>query len=195
MTQSNNDSITTNSAMATAPVLPSLPPLAGVQYLLISLAGQEYGVRMETLQEVRRFSAEAVAPVPNTPHWLEGVFSLRGSIISVVNLRAFFGHERYAATPGTGLTFDQGFRLGGPIPRLLIVYSGELRISLLVDDILGVLFVNPAEIKTIEANPDDLAGPFLEGNYTDASSAKTVTLLDARKLIISPQILIFEQPE
>ena len=70
-----------------------LPPEAegAVQYLVCALAGREYGLHLATLQEVLRFNQTAVAPVPNTPGWLEGIFSLRGTIISVVNLRAFLG--------------------------------------------------------------------------------------------------------
>ncbi len=166
----------------------------GIQYLLVALAGRQYGVPLSVLQEVMRFNPDAVAPIPNTPEWLEGIISLRGTIISVVSLRTFLGFSRYDDTPGRTLVFDLGFRLGGPIPRLLVVYSGELQVGLLVDDILGVVFVNPAAVKASD-NPQDLAGPYLEGIYDDPDGSKTVALLDARKLITSSQMLQFEPLE
>ncbi|MEI6044790.1 MAG: chemotaxis protein CheW [Chloroflexota bacterium] len=172
-------------------------PQSGIQYLLVALAGREYGVRLNTLQEVMRFNPETVAPIPNTPEWLEGIISLRGTIISVVNLRTFLGYSRYDTGPvGQNLVFDLGFRLGGPIPRLLVVYSGELQISLLVDDILGVSFVNPEAVKPLKnrhgqptGQSKDLAAPYLEGIYDDPLNGKTIALLNARKLITSPQML------
>lgn len=166
----------------------------GIQYLLVALAGREYGVRLDTLYEVLRFNPDSVAPVPNSPEWLEGIISLRGTIISVVNLRTFLGFSRHDETSTRTLVFDLGFRLGGPIPRLLVVYSGELLVSLLVDDILGMVFVNPQTVRPGD-NPQDLAAPYLEGIYNDPVSAKIIALLDARKLITSPVMLQFEPVE
>jgi purine-binding chemotaxis protein CheW len=175
-----------------SPASPEQQP--GIQYLLVALAGREYGVRLEALQEVRRFEPDAVAPVPNTPEWLEGIISLRGTIVSVVNLRTFLGYNRQDEQSGRSLVFDLGFRLGGPIPRLLVVYQGDLQVSLMVDDILGVVFVNPEAVKPND-NPADLATEYLEGIYNDPVSAKTIALLNARKLITSPAMLQFEPVE
>jgi purine-binding chemotaxis protein CheW len=176
-----------SEAAENQPLTPT-EPTAGTQYLLVALAGREYGVRLNILQEVMRFNAEAVAPIPNTPEWLEGIISLRGTIVSVVNLRTFLGFDRYDNIPGRALVFDLGFRLGGPIPRLLVVYQGELQVSLLVDDILGVVFVDQEAVKPAQ-NAHDLAAPYLEGIFDDPGTGKSIALLDARKLITSQKMM------
>jgi len=192
MTQPQTTENNSLSLAAAAEVVPQAQ--VGLQYLLVALAGREYGVRLDVLQEVLRFNADAVAPVPNTPDWLDGIISLRGTIISVVNLRVFLGFSRYDETAGRGLVFDLGFRLGGPIPRLLVVYIGDLQVGLLVDDILGVVFVNIEALQPIE-DEHDLAAPYLEGIYHDPNSGKSIALLAARQLITSSKMLQFEPPE
>lgn len=175
---------------------PAAEAQVGLQYLLVALAGREYGVRMDVLQEVLRFNADTVAPIPNTPDWLDGIISLRGTIISVVNLRVFLGFNRYDETAGQGLVFDLGFRLGGSIPRLLVVYIGDLQVGLVVDDILGVVFVNIETLQPLEEKDEhEPAAPYLEGIYQDPKSGKAIALLAARQLITSPQMLQFELPE
>ena len=166
-------------------------PDGTVQYLLIALAGREYGVRLATMQEVLRFQPMAVAPVPNTPLWLEGIFSLRGTIISVVSLRLFLG------LPQTDLT-DQNthqpltdlFGVGAVVPRLLVLHADDLVVGLVVDDIRGVLFVRPEAIKPVTT--DEPIGPFLEGAYTEPQNQKTTWLIDTLRLLTAPEILVFE---
>lgn len=165
-----------------------------VQFLLVLVAGREYGLRLDTLQEVLRYNSAAVAPVPNTPVWLEGIYSLRGQIISVVNLRVFLGLG--SATddndPVRRLAVESRelFGIGAEIPRLLVLHDGELLVGVTVDDLRGVLFVQPDQIEP--ATPDDLESErFLEGFYTDAKGKK-FRLLDARRLITSPELLVFE---
>jgi chemotaxis signal transduction protein len=175
--------------IATAPAL---------QYLLVKIAGREYGLRLDHLQEVLRYDPFVVAPVPNTVKWLEGIFSLRGTIISVVNMRVFFDLARYD-TDETGVTeFDFGFGFGRPVQRLIVSFDNDLTIGFLVDDIKGVAFVQPHLID--KSGISGLTEPesikqFLEGVYKDPESGKVTTLLEIRKIVKSPQLLIFEPVE
>src|SRR4051812_24837427 len=123
---------------------PELPPEAegAVQYLVCALAGRDYAFRLDTLQEVLRFNQSSVAPVPNTPGWLEGIFSLRGLIISVVNLRTFLGLPPDEDNHGRGGRAEF-FGIGAVVPRLLVLHRDETVAGVIVDDIHGVLFVKP----------------------------------------------------
>jgi len=58
------------------------------QFLTFRLAGEEYGVGILTVQEIRGWST--VTKVPHTPEWLLGVISLRGVVVPVVDLRIKF---------------------------------------------------------------------------------------------------------
>lgn len=65
--------------------------IAGVgenQYLTFILAGEEYGVDILRVQEIRGWSK--VTPIPNTPDYIKGVINLRGTIVPIVDLRSRF---------------------------------------------------------------------------------------------------------
>ncbi len=162
-----------------------------VQYLLAALADRQYGFRLDTLQEVLRFQPEAVAPLPNAPEWLEGVFSLRGTIISVVNLRLFLGMPPATPAESDSLKSLALFGIGAPVPRLLVLHSEGVVVGVIVDDLKGVLFVQPDQIKPTLPETG-LATTYLAGYYLDARSGQTTLLLDTPALVTSPEMLVFE---
>ena len=165
-----------------------------VQYLLVSMAGRRYGVRLDNLQEVVRYSQLSVAPVPNSPEWLDGITSLRGSILSAVNLRSFLGLNR--ASGGMPDKVSPGFvGFGRSSPRLLVVSTNDLTIGIIVDDIEGVIFVQLDGIQPLEAYPAFQADPalgYLDGIYPDLENKREVALLNLRRLLVSTQMLKFE---
>ena len=58
------------------------------QFLTFKLAGEEYGVGILTVQEIRGWSH--VTKVPHTPDWLLGVINLRGVVVPIIDLRVKF---------------------------------------------------------------------------------------------------------
>jgi purine-binding chemotaxis protein CheW len=59
------------------------------QYLTFVCAGEEYGVAILCVQEIKGW--DGVTRVPYAPHYLLGVMNLRGVIVPVIDLRARFG--------------------------------------------------------------------------------------------------------
>jgi purine-binding chemotaxis protein CheW len=184
-----NSSNTAQSSGATAQ--------PAVQHLLVALAERTYAVRLDTMQEVVRYDQLSVAPIPNSPEWLDGIASLRGNILSVANLRAFLGLDRQmeSAAENTLLSLQlPGFRR--TTPRLLVVSTPELAVGLVVDDIEGVVFVQLEQIRPANADyadyQDDPAAEFLSGFYVDTESNRKFALLDLRTLISSPRMVNFE---
>ncbi len=68
------------------------------QYLTFMLAGEEYGVDILRVQEIKGW--DSVTPIPNTPQYIKGVINLRGTIVPIFDLRERFGLEPipYGAT-------------------------------------------------------------------------------------------------
>jgi len=64
---------------------------ASAQYLTFLCDGEEYGVDIRRVQEVKGW--DGVTRVPHTPPCVLGVMNLRGVIVPVINLRARFGLE------------------------------------------------------------------------------------------------------
>jgi len=60
------------------------------EYLTFILQGEEYGVDILCVQEIRVWSS--VTQLPNKPSYIKGVINLRGVIIPIIDLRIRFGH-------------------------------------------------------------------------------------------------------
>lgn len=65
---------------------------ASEPFILFDLAGATYGIRSREIQQLEMIGA--VTPVPNAPPFVDGVVSVRGQVIPVVNLRSRFGFPR-----------------------------------------------------------------------------------------------------
>jgi len=61
------------------------------EYLTFILNGEEYGVDILCVQEIRVWSS--VTELPNKPDYIKGVINLRGIIIPIIDLRQRFGQE------------------------------------------------------------------------------------------------------
>lgn len=62
------------------------------QHLTFSLAGEEYGVDILVVREIRGWSK--VTPLPQMPNYLLGVLNLRGAVVPIIDLRCRFGIPR-----------------------------------------------------------------------------------------------------
>lgn len=69
------------------------------QYLTFIMAGEEYGVDILCVQEIRGW--ESATPLPNAPAHIKGVINLRGTIVPIVDLRQCFGMAAIDYTPVT----------------------------------------------------------------------------------------------
>lgn len=59
------------------------------QYLTFLLGEEEYGVDILRVQEIRGW--DSVTTIPNAPPFIKGVINLRGTIVSILDLRERFG--------------------------------------------------------------------------------------------------------
>ncbi len=68
------------------------------QYLTFMLDGEEYGVDILRVQEIKGW--DSVTPIPNTPKYIKGVINLRGTIVPIFDLREKFQLDQipYGAT-------------------------------------------------------------------------------------------------
>jgi len=61
------------------------------QYLTFMLAGEEYGVDILRVLEIKGW--DNVTSIPNTPKYIKGVINLRGTIVPIVDLRERFSMD------------------------------------------------------------------------------------------------------
>lgn len=76
--------------MKTARVLdPGTSSIGEEQFLTFRLDGQEYGIAILKVQEIKGW--DRMTPIPNSPPYVKGVLNLRGVIVPVFDLRLRFG--------------------------------------------------------------------------------------------------------
>ncbi|MEK9766062.1 MAG: chemotaxis protein CheW, partial [Thalassolituus sp.] len=68
------------------------------QYLTFIMSGEEYGVDILAVQEIRGWEEPTL--IPNSPGYIRGVINLRGTIVPIMDLRLRFGLREagYTAT-------------------------------------------------------------------------------------------------
>ncbi|MEK9543254.1 MAG: chemotaxis protein CheW, partial [Luminiphilus sp.] len=53
------------------------------QFLSFKLGGEEYGVDILKVQEIKGW--EGATPIPNMPSYILGVINLRGTVVPIIN--------------------------------------------------------------------------------------------------------------
>jgi len=135
------------------------------QHILFLLGDVECALPSEAVQGVER--AFDVTPVPNVVPWILGVTQMWGSIISVVDLRAFLG------MPSIGVT---------PRSRLLAVTRREMTIGFVVDVVTEIRTMGDTIRRERMSSAPGWTQPFLEG---------VAQLEDRYVYALDPELLLF----
>ena len=143
---------------------------AASQFLTFVCAGEEYGVAILCVQEIKGW--EGVTRVPCTPNYVLGVMNLRGVIVPVIDLRTRFGLA--PRTPD-----------GSSVVIVVRVHTGhgEKTAGIVVDAVSEVYNVTADQIR---ATPD--LGVSTERACVQGLASveeKMVMLLDIDKLVAS----------
>ncbi len=105
-----------------------------MEFITFAVAGQSYGLDIQQIREIRRWSSVTV--LPHAPASILGVMNLRGAVIPIYDLACHFGlgqtqhHERNVV--------------------IVAAYGGQT-IGLLVEAVCEILTVNTDDI---QATPD-----------------------------------------
>lgn len=151
--------------------VPAEAVVVGEQYLVFALLGRELALKAEDIDGVERLAD--VTPVPNVASWISGVINLRGSIASVVDLRAFLDMERLPYNPRT---------------RLLSVRCNEMVICLVVDSVSEMVPIPPSAINGSihQATIPQWLAPYATGSALVGT--RIIILLDAARLLFSDKM-------
>jgi len=83
-----------------------------IQLVSFMLGGEEYGVEVLKVREIIRMPE--ITKMPNVPHFIDGIISLRGKVIPIVSLRRKFGLSDHNYDVHTRIMImDIGGRLTG----------------------------------------------------------------------------------
>ena len=138
------------------------------QYLTFMLSGEEYGVDILTVQELRGW--EATTPIPNTPSFVLGVINLRGVVVPIVDLRARFGLASMEHGPTTVVIIVK------------VEAAGKERVlGIVVDAVSEVYDINKDDMQPPPDMDGSISIDFVTGLAT--MDDKMVVLLDINKLV------------
>jgi purine-binding chemotaxis protein CheW len=138
------------------------------QFLTFVCAGEEYGVDILCVQEIKGW--DGVTRVPYTPPYLLGVMNLRGVIVPVIDLRTRFGVALRAADSSTVV-----------IVVRVRTEHGEKTAGIVVDAVSEVYSFTPESIKPTPELGSSTDGACVRG--LTSVDGKMVMLLDIDQLV------------
>ena len=150
------------------------------QYLTFMLAGEEYGVDILRVQEIKGW--DKATPIPNTPDYVRGVMNLRGTIVPIIDLRMRFTMDRIDYGPTTVVIV------------LRVESEGRDRIMGIVVDAVSDVYAVPTE--ELRPSPDfggNVNVEFVRGLAT--VDEKMVIILNIDKLLNSDELEIASRVE
>jgi purine-binding chemotaxis protein CheW len=134
------------------------------QHIVFAVGDVECALPAETVQAVEGIGD--ITLVPNTAPWVLGIIHLRGSILSVVDLRGFFGFPSQAVTKRS---------------RLLVVTKRDMTIGMVVDAV--------TEMRTFDGDAGGAARapiPPWAAPYADEGmglNGRLIVMLDPERLL------------
>lgn len=133
----------------------------GNQYLTFFLGGEEYGVDILRVQEIKGW--DKATPLPNTPDYMRGVINLRGSVVPIIDLRRRFGMDRVDYSKTTVIVV---LKVHGD--------KGERTMGFVVDAVSDVYSVSDDQLR----QPPDL------GSAAQTNVVKSLATVDGKMVIV-----------
>lgn len=138
------------------------------QYLTFVCGGEEYGVEILRVQEIKGW--EQVTRVPYTPDYVLGVMNLRGMIVPVIDLRRRLNLERRDFDTSTVV-----------IVLRVRTARGEKTVGIVIDAVSEVYSVSTEAIRPVPELGGIADGTCVKGIAT--VEGKMVMLLDVHALL------------
>lgn len=135
---------------------------SGAQLLTFFLDGQEYGVDILRVQEIRGWSEPM--PIPNAPSYIKGVINIRGDVVPIADLGQRIGvrTKTYGATTAV-------------VVLRVHIKNRERTMGIIVDAMSDVTSVPCEALKpppTFDSSDDELT------KYIATVGEKMITILD-----------------
>lgn len=139
-----------------------------VEFLEFAVADERYGIETAHIREVA--AVTALTRIPGTPAFIGGIATLRGQILSVLDIARLFDLPDH----------------GRAAPEKLVVLEGaDMPVGILAAAILGMRAVPRSEIETSLPTLAGGRAPYLRG--VDRSG---VAILDAPALLAAQDIIV-----
>jgi purine-binding chemotaxis protein CheW len=164
-----SDSILQERARQLAQALPADRPDDSVlQVVEFVLGNERYAFETRSVREVRPL--RQLTPVPCTPAHVLGIVNLRGQILSVIDIRRFFG------LPQRGLA---------ELDKMIVLHGGGMEFGVYADQVAGTRTVPAADLQATIATFSGIQEAYLRGVTTDG-----LVVLDAARLLADESLVV-----
>jgi purine-binding chemotaxis protein CheW len=118
------------------------------------------------------YPLKSLTPIPGAPAFVLGLTNLRGEILSIVDLHAFF------ELPNPGLT-DRS--------RVIVLRSPKMEFGILADAVMGTRRIGVDELQPALPTMTGIREDYLKG-----VTGERLIVLDASRLLASPAVVVNE---
>ena len=140
------------------------------RYSVFSLSGQLFGLEINVVREV--FTFTRATKLPNASPGILGVYNLRGSIITLIDLRRVLGLDSLEAKESD---------------TVILIESGKFILSFIVERVLDFVEVENSKVQLPTRSIPERMAHFIRGIY-DSESFGQIYLIEAEKLLKSDEI-------
>jgi purine-binding chemotaxis protein CheW len=166
---------------------PDVQPAYGYkQYIRFSLEDIMLAIPLASAMEIGK--RPDITPLPNLPEWVLGISNIRGEIISLVDLKTFFGLNPKGSKPSPTRA-----------KMFIIVRNQDMKVGLLADKIMGIFSLDRAETENIlnrpykETSPDERSLSFYISGVIPQKESKNklLNIFDIDRFLSSPRMTAF----
>ncbi len=148
----------------------------GQEYLVFTLAAQEYGIDILKVQEIRGYDAQTVTRIANVPSFIKGVTNLRGVIVPIVDMRIKFNLDSVEYNHET----------------VVVILNLQTRVvGIVVDGVSDVLILQSSQVSAAPNFGTAFSTEYLTGIGT--VDERMLILVDIEKLMTSEEMQLVEQ--
>lgn len=139
-----------------------------IEVIEFLMSYERYAVEIGWVREV--LALRELTPLPGTPRFVAGIVNVRGRILSVVDLKAFF------ELPDKGLP---------DLNRVLVISDGRIEFGLLVDAVSGLRRLPVAQLQPALPTMSGVREKYLRGLTADR-----LAVLDPAAITGDPAIIV-----
>ncbi|WP_094545784.1 chemotaxis protein CheW [Petroclostridium xylanilyticum] len=140
------------------------------QLVIFKLGDEEYGVNIMQVKEIIRMAA--INKVPQVPQFVEGIISLRGEILPIIDLREKFGIPK---------------KEKGRSTRILVINLDSTTIGGIVDEVTEVLRIQNSAIKPSPQVIKGMNSDYLLG--IGQIGGRIIILLDMARILNTSEVI------
>jgi purine-binding chemotaxis protein CheW len=148
-------------------------PQNTLEIVEFSLSQEIYGIGSAFVREV--YPLRELTPLPCTPSFVLGIISVRGQILSVIDLKKFFD------LPERGIT---------NLNKVIVVRNDAMELGIIADEIIGIRNISANELQPPLSTMTGIHAEYLKG-----VTGERLIVLDMDRILTDRKLVVQEEIE